>query len=280
MAAAVAACNPERLVIVEVENDDIAEEMIATLDVSTNLRPEADSIRVIKDGMMVKFPVEIGIYIPRGVSSLMVTVFAKDQQGMVVGHGSTRIDQVNFFTNRVHLCPGSDGKCPEPPPPDAGCSAGADGGVVADGGAVTTEPPSDECVNYCQQIMKPEADCPGLYPSPQACLTECALAGFPNLEVCRLGHLNSGESQNVKCAAAAIVSTACDSLCGIYCQIWTATCGELHREVTNCGEICAEFQGSNQEALPCRLHWLAQATLNRTFCDWTLPGLRCGGGCP
>jgi hypothetical protein len=283
--AAASACNPERLVIVQVENSDIAEAMIETLQVSTSLRQQPELVRVTRDGGMVKFPVEIGIYIPRSVGSLAVTILAMDRDGMVVGHGTTVVDQQILLTNPVHLCPGPDGNCPEPPPPvDAGCTTGDDGGVVADGGTVDPGPPSAQCVDYCARLMDPDLGCPELYPSLQVCQAVCTLDPDADLS-CRLNELSSRPDHPKNCAGAAIVSsTTCDPPCVSYCNLWDAICADFRpgqiRPDQRCYDICISSIGSSPEALACRSGWLARATLNRIYCDWALPALRCGAECP
>ena len=283
LAAGAGACSAERLVLVQVHNDDIAEKMIDRLEVTTPLRHAPDSISVMRDGGMVKFPVEIGIYVPRGVANLAVTVLAVDGD-TVVGHGDVTIDDGRLQTNPVHLCPGVAEDCPVKPqdPVDAGCTTGDDGGVIADGGPVTTDGSSGNCINYCQLLMS-DTGCPELYGSGQVCETVCALASV-NAAVdlsCQARLLgDTGATHEDKCRGGGIVSPVCLP-CGPFCDVWTAACG-TPSQTRDCYDTCSHNFGNASDStatLACYSGWLTRATQNRTYCQWTLPGLRCGGGC-
>ena len=278
LALAGGACNAERLLIIKVTNEHIATAMIETLLVSTNLHSTAESIPVTSDGGMVPFPVEIGIYIPRGVSTLMVTVSAMNG-GQEVARG-TRLIDVSFVGLEVVLCPRGAGstewECPvTAPSADAGCSTGDDGGTIADGGAVVTaDPPSQYCIDYCQSLT---SECPDLYGSPDVCKTVCALASVDGTVVdlgCQLRLLNSADaSHDEKCSGAGIISPVCGP-CVAFCNVWTAACGDPS-QTDDCFAACQDFTTT----LACYSGWLTRATMNRTYCRWTLPGLQCGAAC-
>jgi hypothetical protein len=298
-----AGCQPDRLVIVTVEQGDAGD--VVQLEVTTDLNG-APTWRgpdlVPGQGASLVFPFQLGIYYPRDAQTLTVVVHGI-VGGLRVAGGEISFPlpgDVGGVTEGLVLrrcaqpMPMSEQPLPMkacPPPADQnppmqplcfdGDGGAPEAGAGRDAGPDAQAPPA-ECAPYCAKAL---AACPTMFASLEGCLGLCAASGHaPDELMCLEQHL----AFPGLCTEGSLPSPLCGSEpCEIYCRLAVDLCGAQlpadQRDVTSCFAACkasAVDPGApgdhDVDTIQCRVRWLERALTDDRYCPSALLAPMCG----
>jgi len=288
------ACQPERLIVIQVDRDDPLKGNagISIAKLEARKGPDFEHAQHLNvtdgDGGSTIFPAFLGIYLRERSGPLKVKVFAydaADDRSPVAGGerdglmlDDERTQQFFAATEEVLLHSCKDNPLCGNSPPDGGDGGGdADAGTDAapfDAGMI---PPA--CTEYCATVIN---TCPTLYPRGQPqCEKSCAGAdidpgGLPCL--IQQASIASGPEQ---CLAASLLSAVCTNGCRNYCKLGSLVCGDQLFPNQDCMTKCRALPPGDAESprgddsLLCRVSWLQDAFDNRSLCARALPAGPC-----